>query len=142
MGKKYPGPDANISKLLDLQDKVGKEEADDLKKFVGIAQAENVDDVRKAIQSKIPPGAVLLIDVSLLSSQSQQDILDAVRLIEFGPKLTLVSNEEACTSITEIMRDADALFSTTGGGTRHYVRDLLLPMLERAGLRICKIEDK
>lgn len=34
------------------------------------------------------------------------------------------------------MREADLLFETTGGGTRHYVRDLLLPMMEQAGLKI------
>lgn len=38
--------------------------------------------------------------------------------------------------VTAIMREADQLFQKTGGSTRHYVRDLLLPMMEQAGLKI------
>ncbi len=37
---------------------------------------------------------------------------------------------------TEIMREADKAFEKIGGSTRHYVRDVLFPLLEKNGLRI------
>lgn len=47
--------------------------------------------------------------------------------------------EQYVAKITEIMREADLTFQTTGGSTRHYVRDLLLPMMEQAGLKIVDV---
>lgn len=35
--------------------------------------------------------------------------------------------------VTAAMREADPIYQTVGGGTRHYVRDLLLPILSRNG---------
>lgn len=43
---------------------------------------------------------------------------------------------EKISVLTEVMREADIAFETTGGGTRHYVRDLLLPILEKKGFTI------
>lgn len=37
--------------------------------------------------------------------------------------------------ITAIMRDADKAFETRGGSTRHYIRDVFIPMLEEKGFR-------
>jgi hypothetical protein len=45
-------------------------------------------------------------------------------------------NSDIISSVTAVMRNADVYFETTGGGTRHYVRDLLLPMLDDAGLQV------
>jgi hypothetical protein len=42
--------------------------------------------------------------------------------------------EKYIAKFTEIMREADKAFETTGGGTRHYVRDVLFPIMEREGL--------
>lgn len=44
--------------------------------------------------------------------------------------------------VTQVMRDADKRFETSGGSTRHYVRDVLFPMLEEAGLFIVSLPDK
>lgn len=41
--------------------------------------------------------------------------------------------------ITKIVRQADAGFEISGGGSRHWVRDHFLPLLEREGFRITKI---
>lgn len=38
--------------------------------------------------------------------------------------------------LTAAMREADETFETVGGSTRHYVRDCLLPILEKHGLDI------
>lgn len=38
--------------------------------------------------------------------------------------------------VTAVMREADPLFEKTGGGTRHYVREFLLPIMARDGLTI------
>ena len=43
--------------------------------------------------------------------------------------------------VTQVMRDADAKFKSVGGSTRHYVRDLLIPMMEDAGLLIISVKD-
>jgi hypothetical protein len=42
------------------------------------------------------------------------------------------------TLLTQAMREADLKFETVGGGTRHYVRDCLLPEIEKVGLSISK----
>lgn len=44
--------------------------------------------------------------------------------------------------MTEIMREADKAFEKIGGGTRHYVRDLLIPMMKERGLCIVHLETK
>ncbi|HEX6431805.1 MAG TPA: hypothetical protein VF008_29140 [Niastella sp.] len=46
--------------------------------------------------------------------------------------------EDIIAEMTAVMREADVAFETVGGGTRHYVRDVLLPMMEKAGLKIIK----
>ena len=38
--------------------------------------------------------------------------------------------------LTAAMREADRAFERTGGSTRHHVRDCLLPILNKHGLRI------
>lgn len=45
---------------------------------------------------------------------------------------------EDISDITAIMREADLMFQKTGGSTRHYIRDVFLPMLKEKGLYICK----
>lgn len=42
--------------------------------------------------------------------------------------------------VTEAMREADKMFETTGGSARHYVRDLLLPILQEKGYEVIKIQ--
>lgn len=44
--------------------------------------------------------------------------------------------EKYIAKFTEIMREADKLFETVGGSTRHYVRDVLFPIMEREGLTV------
>lgn len=48
-------------------------------------------------------------------------------------------NEKYVGEITAIMREADTAFEKVGGSTRHYVRDLLLPMMEDKGLFIYRV---
>lgn len=38
--------------------------------------------------------------------------------------------------LTAAMREADVIFERVGGGTRHYVRDCLLPMIEKHGVEV------
>lgn len=38
--------------------------------------------------------------------------------------------------MTAAMREADETFERVGGSTRHHVRDCLLPVLSRHGLRL------
>ncbi len=38
--------------------------------------------------------------------------------------------------VTLMMRDADELFERSGGGTKHFVRECLHPMLTKHGLTI------
>jgi hypothetical protein len=40
---------------------------------------------------------------------------------------------------TQIMREADEIFHTSGGSTRHYVRDVLLPLMQKKGIYLCKL---
>lgn len=47
-------------------------------------------------------------------------------------------SENIITVMTAIMREADKTFETVGGSTRHYVRDVLLPLMEKKGLKIIK----
>jgi transcriptional regulator with XRE-family HTH domain len=56
--------------------------------------------------------------------------------IEQEKKEDWFENGHLIADVTQVMRDADVAFETVGGGTRHYVRDLLLPMLDKAGLKI------
>jgi hypothetical protein len=52
----------------------------------------------------------------------------------------IIDENEAIEKVTAAMREADPLFEETGGSTRHYVRDLLLPILERSGFAFGKQE--
>ena len=38
--------------------------------------------------------------------------------------------------VTRVVREADEAFKTVGGSTRHWVRDCLLPALDRAGIEL------
>jgi hypothetical protein len=40
--------------------------------------------------------------------------------------------------ITSLIREADEIFETVGGSTRHYVRDVLLPLMEEKGIYFCR----
>lgn len=48
---------------------------------------------------------------------------------------------EDIAAIVEVMRESDRIFENTGGGTRHYIRDVFLPLLETKGFYIVKLED-
>lgn len=54
-------------------------------------------------------------------------------------KLLDNTTPETYDAVTAVMREADEKFHTSGGSTRHYVRDLLLPLLEQAGIRLCRV---
>ena len=43
--------------------------------------------------------------------------------------------------VTAVMRESDKVFETTGGSARHYVRDVFLPLMEKAGLYIADSSD-
>lgn len=44
-----------------------------------------------------------------------------------------ISESQAVEILTAAMREADRIYEGTGGGTRHYVRDVLLPILQEKG---------
>lgn len=64
----------------------------------------------------------------------------AERLVEESliPALAdgVVPDDECVRRLTAAMREADAIHRRVGGGTRHYVRDCLLPILDRHGITI------
>jgi len=45
-------------------------------------------------------------------------------------------NPEIVRRLTAAMREADRTFQRVGGSTRHHVRDCLLPILAKHGLKI------
>ena len=45
-------------------------------------------------------------------------------------------NQEIVRRLTAAMREADRTFETVGGSAKHHVRDCLLPILEKHGLKI------
>lgn len=44
-----------------------------------------------------------------------------------------MTKKELISTFTELMREADKRFENVGGSTRHYVRDVLLPLIEEKG---------
>lgn len=46
--------------------------------------------------------------------------------------------DDNVSDVTQIMRDADKAFENTGGSTRHYVRDVFIPMLNEQGYHFAK----
>jgi len=50
---------------------------------------------------------------------------------------------EVIKRLTAAMREADRAFGKVGGGTKYHVRDCLLPVLEKHGLKIecCEAKD-
>lgn len=54
--------------------------------------------------------------------------------------MNVLPYNEQISMLTEAMRECDELFQTTGGGTRHYVRDLLLPYLTQRDIGLVKFE--
>jgi hypothetical protein len=45
-------------------------------------------------------------------------------------------SEVSIADFTELIREADRLFETVGGSTRHYVADCLLPLMEEKGMKL------
>lgn len=41
--------------------------------------------------------------------------------------------------LIEAVHEADVAHDSEGGGTRHYVRDYLIPALEHRGLRVVRV---
>jgi hypothetical protein len=68
----------------------------------------------------------------------------ARHILGIDPAIQLLDNSKAETydAVTEVVRRADAKHELTGGGSRHYVRDILLPLLEEAGIRLCRVNQK
>lgn len=56
--------------------------------------------------------------------------------------LALVDIPAVTDEFAAIMREADKVFETTGGGTRHYVRDVLVPLMQEKGFCFCRIKPK
>lgn len=42
--------------------------------------------------------------------------------------------------VTAIMREADKVFENVGGSTRHYVRDVFMPLLNKNGYHFVKLQ--
>lgn len=54
--------------------------------------------------------------------------------------MIVISYDEQVSMLTEAIRECDIQFETTGGSTRHYVRDLLLPYLTQRNIILTKID--
>jgi hypothetical protein len=54
--------------------------------------------------------------------------------------MKVLTHTDAVSILTEGMRECDQQFETTGGSTRHYVRDLLLPWLTQRDICLTKID--
>lgn len=48
--------------------------------------------------------------------------------------------KELVVRLTRAMREADCSFERVGGSTRHHVRDHLLPVLEKHGLKLTLVD--
>jgi hypothetical protein len=51
--------------------------------------------------------------------------------------MTIITDER---EIIELIREADKTFEDTGGGTKHFVREALLPLMESKGWVFCKLD--
>ena len=61
----------------------------------------------------------------------------ATRAMTALPVVTDQSEDADCVrDVTAVVREADRLFEKVGGGSRHWVRDVFLPLLNTAGMRI------
>jgi hypothetical protein len=58
---------------------------------------------------------------------------------EWKDEILSHNEREIIKRLTAAMQEADQQFEAEGGGTRHYVRECLLPILEQHGLRIVLI---
>lgn len=84
-------------------------------------------------QESIDKGKRLREEIAALqSSIPEQPLLS----VQQEPKE--MSEEESIEALTLIMRECDKQFETSGGGTKHYVRDLLLPALAEKGINLMK----
>lgn len=61
---------------------------------------------------------------------------DEIRLSTLNELADKVRDDTITKQITKVVREADIGFETSGGSTRHWVRDQFLPLLEKAGLRV------
>jgi hypothetical protein len=97
-------------------------------------------------------GAFFVIDINALKTRnfSVEEFLRVYESTGFQtitpvePDIQLLDNAKSETydAVTAVMRDADKEFEKIGGSTRHYVRDVLLPLLEQAGIRLCRVNQK
>jgi hypothetical protein len=49
-------------------------------------------------------------------------------------------NYELVRQVAQIVREADKAFEASGGGTRHWVRDHFLPVLNAYGFEIARVQ--
>jgi hypothetical protein len=76
--------------------------------------------------------------VSSVNTGDEWSIFFFRRPLTYSIPLEDHSKTVTMAEFTEIMREADKLFETLGGGTRHFVRDCLFPILEKEGISITK----
>lgn len=81
------------------------------------------------------PGAVMIAHIS---PEASQETVDALRGIGNAviKQMSADDDAELVRRMTAAMREADAAFERLGGSTRHHVRECLLPVLEKHGLKL------
>ena len=53
-----------------------------------------------------------------------------------------LSEDEILQLVTKVVRQADQEFESTGGSSRHWVRDWFLPLLRREGFMLMKVKEE
>ena len=71
------------------------------------------------------------------TNKCEQDICKGTSALS----VQVLHNEDSSTydRVTAVMRESDEIFQSTSGSTRHYVRDVFLPLLEKEGLKLCTL---
>ncbi len=112
------------------------------KRLKALRDAERLTQAQLAKELKVVPNTI-----SRWETGEYEPSLDQVWIIgryfgvsitEFFPPATDYSepDKELVRRLTAAMREADESFEKIGGGTRHRVRDCLLPVLESHGLKL------
>lgn len=97
-------------------------------------QVHETDD--PARRSKATTEFIHQIERERLQFMRERD--EALAEVEAARAEMRLDETDLLRAVTEAVREADQLFEKSGGSSRHYVRECLLPTLAQAGLVIVK----
>lgn len=81
----------------------------------------------------------LELDAKVIYKQSDtEDGLPMIVIRDTQPTESRLEKIIDAYEIVTLIQDADRIFEKVGGGTKHYVRDVLLPMMQERGIFFCR----